>query len=78
MYYYDEHGWLTDTPIPGRETDVVPMAVDGDMRPNFTGYKWVLQKYAEPIETPASAKDIALAKIAAIEAQLQELREQIS
>ena len=48
MYYYDTNGWLSATPIPGRETDVVPMAAEGNKRPNFTGYVWVLQEYAPP------------------------------
>ena len=47
-YYYDSYGWLSDTPIEGRGTDVVPMAPEGNKRPNFTGRKWVLMDYSEP------------------------------
>lgn len=48
MYYYDIYGWLSDAPIEGRETEVEPMAVEGDMHPNWTGYEWRLQKYPPP------------------------------
>lgn len=48
MYSYDFYGWLSDTPITGRETNVVPLPSSGDMRPNFTGHKWLLTKYTPP------------------------------
>ena len=63
LYYYDNYGWLSATPIVGRSTEVVPMAAEGNMKPNFTGYKWMLTEYVEPsvafaFENKATATDI--------------------
>lgn len=64
-YYYDTYGWLSDTPIEGRETDIAPMKPKGNMRPNFTGHKWVLMEYVEPVlvdtvEPTLEEKNLAL------------------
>lgn len=43
-HYFDTHGWLSQAPIEGRETDIAPpdtLAPDG-MGWNFTGYEWML------------------------------------
>ena len=48
MHYYDSFGWLTQEPIAGRETDVVPPQETGGLRANWTGEVWVLREYAPP------------------------------
>ena len=52
IYYYDIYGWLSATPIEGRSTEVVPMQPEGNKRPNFTGYEWILLTYYPPIPLP--------------------------
>lgn len=48
MHYYDTYGWLTQEPIAGRETDVVPPQETGGLRANWTGEQWVLRAYEAP------------------------------
>ena len=56
MHYYDSFGWLTQEPIAGRETDVVPPQETGGLRANWTGEQWVLREYAPPeAPTPTPA-----------------------
>lgn len=45
--YFDDYGWLSETAIPGRETEV---PVPGTPLPigyawNFTGYEWISLPY---------------------------------
>ena len=54
LYYYDNYGWLSATPIEGRSTEVVPMQPEGNKRPNFTGYTWILLEYTPPVVASAS------------------------
>lgn len=59
-YYYDIYGWLSEEPIPGRQTDIVPP--DASLVPegygiNFTGYSWIITPLqAPPVPTIASAE----------------------
>ena len=48
MRYYDINGWLTETVLPDRATDVEPPSepLPEGHRWNFTGYVWVAQRYA--------------------------------
>ena len=60
IYYYDTYGWLSATPIEGRSTEIVPMQPEGNKRPNFTGYDWILLEYYSPVPItppPASASE---------------------
>lgn len=78
-YYYDIYGWLSDTPIEGRSTDVAPMAAEGNLKPNFTGYKWILMEYSpqpiyvEPELTPIEKLEKQLADL---QAQIDVLKQQ--
>lgn len=72
-YYFDNYGWLSDTPIEGRSTDVVPMAAEGNLIPNFTGHKWILMQYSPP---PVYVEP-ELTPIEKLEAQLADLQAQI-
>lgn len=72
-YYYDNYGWLSDTPIEGRSTDIVPMATEGNLKPNFTGHKWVLMEYSPP---PVNVEP-ELTPIERLEKQLAELQSQL-
>lgn len=74
-YYYDIYGWLSETPIEGRETDVVPMAAEGNMRPNFTGHKWILQEYVEP---PVITEPTLEEKNAQLEERIRLLEEKLA
>lgn len=58
LYYFDYHGWHTETEIPGRSTDVVPPAPKGKKRPNWLGESWTLLEYVEPVPlaTPAAKR----------------------
>ncbi len=53
MHSFDSYGWLSSSPIAGRETDVEPPAhgdkIVGQPFPNWTGFEWVLVPYAEPV-----------------------------
>jgi hypothetical protein len=55
-YSYDVFGWLSDTIIPDRITDIAPPEgiekIDGQPYPNFTGYDWVMLRYPNPEPTP--------------------------
>lgn len=53
LYYYDNYGWLSATPIEGRSTEVVPMSPEGNKQPNFTGYTWILLEYTPPPAPPS-------------------------
>lgn len=51
LYSFDIWGWLSETDIPGRQTDVAPpdpSEVPEGQKPNFTGYKWILLPYSPP------------------------------
>lgn len=75
MYYYDLYGWLSSDPIEGRSTSVEPMPAEGNLRPNFTGHKWVLMEYAESPEVQSQIDTKTLAdRIDALEAEAAELR----
>lgn len=54
-YYYDQWGFLTDTVLPQRATDVAPPTELPDgMAANWTGHKWVVIPYFPPlVYTPA-------------------------
>ena len=55
-YSYDWHGFLSDTPIPDRSTDVVPPDASGwpaGQRPNWTGHAWTYLDYPPPPPPPA-------------------------
>lgn len=54
-YYYDIYGWLSATPIEGRSTELAPMQPEGNKRPNFTGYEWILLAYYPPIPLAPTA-----------------------
>lgn len=49
-YYFDTHGWLSDTPIEGRSTEVAPPEATLELpyKWNFTGYEWVSLNSAPP------------------------------
>lgn len=49
-YHYDNYGWFDGevTKDSPRSTDIKPMPDDGDLKPNWTGYEWVLLEYKEP------------------------------
>ena len=53
MHYFDDYGWYTATPIPGRSTNLTPAntsetTTPGELRANFTGYAWADLPYAVP------------------------------
>jgi hypothetical protein len=56
-YYFDIYGWLSNEPIEGRSTEIVPPEhgdkVDGSEYPNFTGYGWLMLMYPNPIQPPS-------------------------
>lgn len=56
-YYYDIYGWLSETPIAGRSTEIAPPAPVDNKRPNFTGYDWVLLEYTPPPQMPVGTAD---------------------
>ena len=50
-YYFDTWGWLSETVIEGRSTNVVPPApadIPEGHAANFTGHKWVVVPYTAP------------------------------
>ena len=52
MYYFDNYGWHTDTPINGRDTDIPPPIATATHKANWTGFAWVLTPYtAPPVQT---------------------------
>ena len=59
-YYYDLYGWLSQEPIPGRQTDIEPpdaSTVPEGYGINFTGYSWIITPLqAPPVPTIGSAK----------------------
>lgn len=60
MYSYDWQGFLSDAPIPNRQTAVPPPAVEdwpAGMRPNFTGHYWVYLPWPPP-ELPVSVPQV--------------------
>ena len=61
LYYYDNYGWLSATPIEGRSTEVVPMQPEGNKQPNFTGYTWILLEYYPPPPPPSASENQATA-----------------
>lgn len=50
-YSFDIYGWLSDEPIAGRTTEVVPpehgQKTPGELYPNFTGYEWKMVPYVD-------------------------------
>ena len=60
MYYYDQYGWLTTQPIPGRGTDVQPPEPTNGQVPNWTGKGWALLTYTEPPAATAPPADVRL------------------
>lgn len=51
MASYDLYGFLSDEPIPGRETDVAPPAASEwppGKRPNWTGHAWIYLDWPPP------------------------------
>lgn len=61
MHYFDKYGWYTSIPLAGRETDVAPenfseTTTPGELRANWTGYRWENILYIEPLpDLPSSA-----------------------
>lgn len=53
MYYFDQFGYVSATPIVGRETTIPPCQCDSPLVPNFTGDRWVCTEHTYP--APASA-----------------------
>lgn len=50
-YYFDNFGWLSIDPIPGRSTEVVPpdpSEIPEGSAANFTGHKWIILPYTPP------------------------------
>lgn len=72
-YHYDIYGWLSNESIPGRETKIPPMEPEGDMRPNFTGHKWVLMRYVDPSTVSDSTQQNT-----SLKEQINELENQIN
>lgn len=57
-YYFDNFGWLSAEPIPGRNTEVVPpdpSEIPEGSAANFTGYKWIILPYTPPPAPEPSA-----------------------
>ncbi len=55
MYSFDQYGYLSDTPIPDRVTDVAPPDPadwPAGTRPNWTGYAWIDLPW--PMPAPAA------------------------
>lgn len=56
MNYFDSNGWLTETEIANRVTNITPpehgAKVVGQLYPNFTGVEWVMAPYSEPVPQP--------------------------
>lgn len=62
-YYFDDYGWLSETPIPGRETEVAPPSAEkipAGSAANFTGYTWVVVPYVPPPPPDPNAEARAL------------------
>lgn len=58
MYSFDFFGWLSETPIEGRDTEVTPPSksdIPNGFAANFTGYKWIVIPYVPPppLEPPS-------------------------
>lgn len=50
-YYFDNFGWLSGDPIPGRSTEVVPpdpSEIPEGYAANFTGHTWIVIPYTPP------------------------------
>jgi hypothetical protein len=49
-YYFDTYGWLSDTPIEGRETTIAPpnTPIELPFKWNFTGYEWISLNSVSP------------------------------
>lgn len=59
MHSYDQYGYLSDTPIAGRVTNITPPDIadwPAGMRPNWTGFAWVYLPWPMPAppEPPGS------------------------
>ena len=52
MYYYDTYGWLTQTVLAGRDTDITPPQETEALKANWTGFDWVLREYVAPPPPP--------------------------
>lgn len=64
LYSYDVYGWLSDTDISGRQTDIAPpdqTSIPEGFRPNFTGYSWIVLLYTPP--PPPSPPDYTQEKL---------------
>lgn len=49
-YYFDQWGFLTDTILPNRSTEVVPpVDVPDGWKPNWTGHAWRVIPYFAPL-----------------------------
>jgi hypothetical protein len=52
MYYYDNYGWLTQTVLAGRDTDITPPQETATLKANWNGFDWVLREYVAPPPPP--------------------------
>lgn len=50
MYYYDNYGWLSADPLPGRETDITPPQETQTLKAYWLGAGWSLMPYTPPPE----------------------------
>jgi hypothetical protein len=52
-YYYDEYGWLTETVVADRATELLPPSASSGFMPNFTAGAWVILPYL-PLQPAAT------------------------
>lgn len=55
LYSFDNWGWLSETDISGRQTNITPpdqALIPEGCRPNFTGYSWIVLPYTPPSTHP--------------------------
>lgn len=66
MTAYDSFGFISDTPIAGRETEIdAPASAEwpAGQRPNWTGYAWIYLDYPPPLPValpPAPVSDLQI------------------
>ena len=71
-YYFDTYGFLSETPIPGRSTEVAPPSnYPAGHVPNWSGTQWVVVPYVEYAPTLDEMKKARQAAVDAIKVTTQ-------